>query len=94
MGHLNGILGRGEFEQKISKKSNARRVARGGMLKLRFDRYITFTIHCSQLSVERTVERSEEWDSRLYLTAVRPKRPNKERGKRSTLFYFEEKGKK
>ena len=32
MGHLNGILARvgGEFEQKISKKSNARRVARGG----------------------------------------------------------------
>ena len=32
MGHLNGILarGRGEFEQKFSKKSNARAVARGG----------------------------------------------------------------
>ena len=33
-------LGRGEFEQKISKNSNARGVARGGMLKLRFDWYI------------------------------------------------------
>ena len=29
-------LGRGGFEQKISKTSNARRVALGGMLKLRF----------------------------------------------------------
>jgi len=39
VGHLNGILARvwAEFEQKFSKKSNAR----GGMLKLRFDRYIT-----------------------------------------------------
>ena len=35
-------LGRGEFEQKFSKNSNARGVARGGgMLKLRFDWYIT-----------------------------------------------------
>ena len=34
-------LGRGEFEQKFSKNSNARRVARGGMFKLRFDWYIT-----------------------------------------------------
>ena len=33
-------LGRGEFGQKISKNSNAREVA-GGMLKLRFDWYIT-----------------------------------------------------
>ena len=31
---------RGEFEQKISKNSNARGVAGGGMLKLRFDWYI------------------------------------------------------
>ena len=36
-------LGRGEFEQKFSKNSNARGVVRGGgrMLKLRFDCYIT-----------------------------------------------------
>ena len=33
-------LGRGEFEQKFSKNSNARGVAGGGMLKLRFDWYI------------------------------------------------------
>ena len=33
-------LGRGKFEQKFSKNSNARGVARGGMLKLRFDWYI------------------------------------------------------
>ena len=33
--------GRGELEQQFSKKSNARGVVRGGMLKLRFDRYIT-----------------------------------------------------
>ena len=37
-------LGRGEFEQKFSKNSNARGVARGGMLKLRFDWYIIFQI--------------------------------------------------
>ena len=30
----------GEFEQKFSKNSNARGVARGGMFKLRFDCYI------------------------------------------------------
>ena len=34
-------LGRGEFEQKFSKNSNARGVAREGMFKLRFDWYIT-----------------------------------------------------
>ena len=38
-------LGRGEFEQKFSKNSNARGFARwgggGGMFKLRFDWYIT-----------------------------------------------------
>ena len=34
-------LGRGQFEQKVSKNSNIRGVARGGMLKLRFDWYIT-----------------------------------------------------
>lgn len=33
-------LGRGEFEQKISKNSNAG--GGGGMLKLRFDWYIRF----------------------------------------------------
>ena len=42
-------LERGEFEQKFSKNSNARGVARGvaggGMLKLRFDWYITFEPH-------------------------------------------------
>ena len=38
-GHLNDILAR-VFEQ-FSQKSNARGIARGGMLKLRFDRYIT-----------------------------------------------------
>ena len=34
-------LSRGEFEQKFSKNSNARGVARGEMLKLRFDWYIS-----------------------------------------------------
>ena len=34
-------LGKGEFEQKFSKHSNARGVAQGGeMFKLRFDWYI------------------------------------------------------
>ena len=33
-------LARGKFEQKFSKNSNARGVARGGMLKLRFDWYL------------------------------------------------------
>ena len=41
--------GRGEFEQKFSKNSNARGVARGGMLKLRFDWYIT----CHEPSFQR-----------------------------------------
>ena len=36
-------LGRGEFEQKFSKNSNARGFAPGGMLKLRFDWYINKT---------------------------------------------------
>ena len=42
MGHLNGILARvgGNLKKKNFKKSNSRGVARGGMLKLRFDRYI------------------------------------------------------
>ena len=35
-------LGSGEFEQKFSKNSNARGIARGGgMFKLRFDWYIS-----------------------------------------------------
>ena len=34
-------LGRGEFEQKFFKNSNARGDCPGGMLKLRFDWYIT-----------------------------------------------------
>ena len=42
-------LGRGEFEQKFSKNSNARGVARGGMLKLRFDWYIS-TMHCRRFN--------------------------------------------
>ena len=43
MEHLNGILSRvgGNLNNNFQKKSNARGVARGGMLKLRFDRYIT-----------------------------------------------------
>ena len=43
MGHLNSFSasGGGELEQKCSKNSNARGVARGGMLKLRFDWYIS-----------------------------------------------------
>ena len=38
-------LGRGAFEQKFSKNSNPRGVARGGMLKIRFDWYITMNEH-------------------------------------------------
>ena len=39
-------LGRGEFEQKFCKKYKYPGVARGGMLKLRFDWYITlYRIH-------------------------------------------------
>ena len=34
-------LGRGEFEQKFCKKYKCPGVARGGMLKLRFDWYIS-----------------------------------------------------
>ena len=43
MGHLNrfSASGGGELEQKFSKNSNARGVARGGLLKLRLDWYIT-----------------------------------------------------
>ena len=43
MGHLNSFSASegGEFEQKFSKNSNARGVARGGMLKFRFDWYIS-----------------------------------------------------
>ena len=36
-------FGRGEFEQKFSKNSNAPGVAQGGMLKHRFDWYVTGT---------------------------------------------------
>ena len=42
-------LGRGEFEQKFSKNSNAWGVARGGgggMLKLQFDWYISVSCLC------------------------------------------------
>ena len=44
MGHLNSFSasGGGEFEQKFCKNSNARGLPRGGgMLKLRFDWYIS-----------------------------------------------------
>ena len=37
---------RREFEQKFSKNSNAQGVVRGGMLKLRFDWYITMFFMC------------------------------------------------
>ena len=42
VGHLNGILARvgGYLNNNFQKKSNARAVPRGGMLKLRFDWYI------------------------------------------------------
>ena len=46
-------LGSGEFEQKFSKNSNARGVARGGMLKLRFDWYIS-NIKISNLVTKET----------------------------------------
>ena len=45
-------LGRGEVEQKFSKNSNALGVARGGMLKLRFDWYIRRIKH-----LDRTLQR-------------------------------------
>ena len=43
MGHLNSFSasGGGEFEQNFSKNSNARGLPGDGMLKLRFDWYIT-----------------------------------------------------
>ena len=46
MGAFEQLFGpvRGEFEQKFSKNSNARGVARRGMLKLRFDWYIMFKL--------------------------------------------------
>ena len=49
MGHLNGILAQvvGNLNNNFFKKSNARGVARG-MLKLRFDRYISFRYACMQ----------------------------------------------
>ena len=42
-------LGRGEFEQKFSKNSNARAVARGGMFKLRFDWHISLVRYSPSL---------------------------------------------
>ena len=49
-------LGRGKFEQKFSKNSNARGVLRGGgMLKLRFDWYITFRSDILDGSLSRSV---------------------------------------
>ena len=46
MGHLNSFSASegGEFEQKLSKNSNARGVAREGMFKLRFDWYIIYNV--------------------------------------------------
>ena len=44
-------LGRGEFEQKFCKKYKCRGVARGGMLKLRFDWYITRKKLVEQISI-------------------------------------------
>ena len=43
MGHLNGILARvgGNLNNNFQKSQMPGGVARGGMLKLRFDRYIT-----------------------------------------------------
>ena len=43
MGHLNGILAwvGGNLNNNFKKKSNAQGVTRGGMLKLRLDRYIS-----------------------------------------------------
>ena len=42
MGHLNSFSasGGGNLNENFAKNSNARGVARGGMLKLRFDLYI------------------------------------------------------
>ena len=46
-------LGSGEFEKKFSKNSNARGIAwgEGGMLKLRFDRYIISSFPLEQLQI-------------------------------------------
>ena len=72
-------LGRGEFEQKVSKNSNAWGVAQGGlpggMFKLRFDRYvyITYTIGNNtvdgirdmQRYPQRSIPLSLSWDRRM-----------------------------
>ena len=52
MGAFEQLFGpvRGEFEQKFSKNSNARGVALGGMLKLRFDWYITTMIYAAAIN--------------------------------------------
>ena len=44
MGHLNGILARvvGNLNDNFQKSEMPGGLPRGGMLKLRFDRYITF----------------------------------------------------
>ena len=53
--HLFGP-GREEFEQKFSKNSNARGVARGGgMLKLRFDWYISSIDFDKVRLIERSI---------------------------------------
>ena len=58
-------LVRGEFEQKFSKNSNARGVARGGMLKLRFDWYIISPTVSSlnNLKIHQTKVLSEKRES-------------------------------
>ena len=43
-------LGRGEFEQKFCEKYKCPGVARGGMLKLRFDWYITSNVNMKALN--------------------------------------------
>ena len=45
-------LGRGEFEQKYSKNSNARGLHGGGMLKLRFDRYKIVLMNLAVMSTD------------------------------------------
>ena len=56
MGHLNSFSGRGEFEQKFSKNSKARGVARGGCLS--FDLTDTLPLRLSSCS---NFVRSREW---------------------------------
>ena len=47
MGHLNSLFAPrvGNLNKPIFKSSNARGVARGGMLKLQFDWYISGTVY-------------------------------------------------